>query len=68
MDEFFFKHYNPALGGKPLSAQIHAGTLQMNLHPLDLSIIIPAFNEERRLPKTLDRISYTLKTGKTLRN
>ena len=26
----------------------------MNLHPLDLSIIIPAFNEERRLPKTLE--------------
>jgi glycosyltransferase involved in cell wall biosynthesis len=28
----------------------------MNLHPLDLSIVIPAFNEERRLPKTLDNI------------
>jgi glycosyltransferase involved in cell wall biosynthesis len=28
----------------------------MNLHPLDLSIVIPAFNEERRLPKTLDSI------------
>jgi len=30
--------------------------LQMNLHSLDLSIVIPAFNEERRLPKTLDSI------------
>ncbi len=28
----------------------------MNLHPLDLSIVIPAFNEERRLPKTLDSV------------
>ncbi len=28
----------------------------MNSPPLDLSIVIPAFNEERRLPKTLDSI------------
>jgi dolichyl-phosphate beta-glucosyltransferase len=28
----------------------------MNFSPPDLSIIIPAFNEERRLPKTLNRI------------
>ena len=28
----------------------------MNSHPLDLSIVIPAYNEERRLPKTLDAI------------
>lgn len=31
-------------------------SVQMNLPPLELSIIIPAFNEERRLPKTLERI------------
>ena len=35
----------------------------MNLHPLDLSIIIPAFNEERRLPKTLDSIAAFLKSN-----
>jgi dolichyl-phosphate beta-glucosyltransferase len=28
----------------------------MNSSPLELSIIIPAFNEERRLPKSLERI------------
>ena len=32
------------------------------MHPLDLSIIIPAFNEERRLPQTLDSIGTYLKT------
>jgi len=32
------------------------------LHPLDLSIIIPAFNEERRLTQTLDFIGTYLKT------
>ena len=35
----------------------------MNLHPFDLSIIIPAYNEERRLPKTLDSIGAFLKTS-----
>jgi len=34
----------------------------MNLHPLDLSIVIPAFNEERRLPKTLDNIGAFLQS------
>ncbi len=29
---------------------------QMNSPPLELSIIVPAFNEERRLPKTLESI------------
>ncbi|HUK31566.1 MAG TPA: dolichyl-phosphate beta-glucosyltransferase [Candidatus Acidoferrum sp.] len=29
--------------------------------PVDLSIIIPAFNEERRLPQTLDRVRAFLK-------
>jgi dolichyl-phosphate beta-glucosyltransferase len=28
----------------------------MNSQPLDLSIVVPAYNEENRLPKTLDRI------------
>lgn len=28
----------------------------MNSQPLDLSIVVPAYNEEHRLPKTLDRI------------
>ena len=32
----------------------------MNSPPLDLSIIIPAYNEERRLPKALDRIGAYL--------
>lgn len=32
----------------------------MNLSPLDLTIIIPAFNEEHRLPKTLDSIAAYL--------
>jgi glycosyltransferase involved in cell wall biosynthesis len=32
----------------------------MNPQPLDLSIIIPAFNEERRLPKTLEQIGAYL--------
>jgi glycosyltransferase involved in cell wall biosynthesis len=30
--------------------------------PIELSIIIPAFNEERRLPQTLDRIGAFLKS------
>jgi dolichyl-phosphate beta-glucosyltransferase len=33
----------------------------MNSSPLDLSIIIPAYNEELRLPKALDRIGAYLK-------
>jgi dolichyl-phosphate beta-glucosyltransferase len=32
----------------------------MNAPPLDLSIIIPAFNEERRLPRTIDSIGAYL--------
>jgi glycosyltransferase involved in cell wall biosynthesis len=32
----------------------------MDSPPLDLSILIPAFNEERRLPKALDRIGAYL--------
>jgi dolichyl-phosphate beta-glucosyltransferase len=33
-----------------------AAQSQMNSQPLDLSIIVPAYNEEYRLPKTLDCI------------
>jgi dolichyl-phosphate beta-glucosyltransferase len=36
------------------------------LNPLDLSIVIPAFNEERRLPKTLDCIGRYLNTRSLL--
>lgn len=34
----------------------------MNSQQLDLSIVIPAFNEEHRLPKTLDRVVSYLQT------
>ena len=34
----------------------------MNSPPLDLSIVIPAFNEERRLPKAIEQIGSYLKT------
>jgi dolichyl-phosphate beta-glucosyltransferase len=34
----------------------------MNPQQFDLSIVIPAFNEERRLPKTLDRVVAYLQT------
>jgi dolichyl-phosphate beta-glucosyltransferase len=61
VDEWFLKRYSPATGGQRFAAQIHAAHLQMNLHSLDLSIIIPAFNEERRLPKALDSIGMYLK-------
>src|SRR5579872_5113883 len=32
----------------------------MNFSPLDLSIVIPAFNEERRLPKAIEQIGSYL--------
>ena len=35
----------------------------MNSQQFNLSIIIPAFNEERRLPKTLDRVVAYLQTN-----
>jgi glycosyltransferase involved in cell wall biosynthesis len=34
----------------------------MNSRPLDLSIVVPAYNEEHRLPKTLDSIVAYLQT------
>ena len=39
-----------------------AAPLQMNSQQFDLSIVIPAFNEEHRLPKTLDRVVGYLQT------
>ena len=38
----------------------------MNSPPLDLSIVIPAFNEERRLPKAIERVGSYL-TARSLR-
>ena len=35
----------------------------MNSQPLDLSIIVPAYNEENRLPKTLDAIVAYVRTS-----
>ena len=41
-------------------------SLQMNSPSLELSIIIPAFNEERRLPRSLERI-HAYVTERSLR-
>ena len=56
VDEFFLRRYNPASGGQSFCRKISAAQSQMNWQPLDLSIIIPAYNEEHRLPKTLDGV------------
>jgi dolichyl-phosphate beta-glucosyltransferase len=40
-----------------------AAPSQMNSQPLDLSIIVPAYNEENRLPKTLDAILAYLRAS-----
>ena len=56
MDETFFRRYNPANGRRSTCRAIHAAPSQMNSPTLDLSIVIPAYNEENRLPKTLDSI------------
>jgi glycosyltransferase involved in cell wall biosynthesis len=56
VDELFGRRYNPALGGQATCRKNAAAQSQMNSQPLDLSIIVPAYNEENRLPKTLDRI------------
>src|ERR1700681_1671590 len=62
MDESFFRRYNPATGRRSACRAIHAAPLQMNSTTLDLSIVIPAYNEERRLPKTLDCVFAYLQT------
>lgn len=56
VDEFILRRYNPASGRQATCRKIAAAQLQMNSQPLDLSIIVPAYNEENRLPNTLDRI------------
>jgi glycosyltransferase involved in cell wall biosynthesis len=45
---------------QPLAPNLLAARPQMNSPPLDLSIVIPAFNEERRLPKAIERIGSYL--------
>jgi len=63
MDEFPFERYNSASRGvSPESRVVHAAPSQMISQQLDLSIVIPAFNEEHRLPKTLDRVIAYLQT------
>src|SRR6266851_3646350 len=54
MDESSFRRYNSALGRRSACRAIHAAPSQMNSPTLDLSIVIPSYNEESRLPKTLD--------------
>ena len=56
MDEFCFRRYNFLSGGQSTCRKISAAKSEMNPQPLDLSIIIPAFNEELRLPRTLDAV------------
>jgi dolichyl-phosphate beta-glucosyltransferase len=56
MDESFFRRYNPAAWRQATRRKFAAAEAQMNSQPLDLSIIVPAYNEEHRLPKTLDSI------------
>src|SRR5271168_5064543 len=56
MDESLFRRYNPATGRRSACRAIHAAPSQMNSPTLDLSVVIPAYNEEDRLPKTLDCI------------
>jgi glycosyltransferase involved in cell wall biosynthesis len=54
---------NASPGGQnKYAAYFPATPLQMNSPPLDLSIIIPAFDEERRLPKTIERVLSYLET------
>ena len=56
MDEFRVRRYNRASWGQVTCRKLAAAPSQMNSQPLDLSIIVPAYNEENRLPKTLDGI------------
>src|ERR1700730_1330109 len=46
----------PATGRHSACRAIQGGPSQMNSPTLDLSIVIPAYNEHDRLPQTLDRI------------
>ena len=62
MDESFFRRYNPASGGRSICRAIRAAPSQMNSPTLDLSVVIPAYNEEGRLPKTLDSVIAYLQT------
>jgi glycosyltransferase involved in cell wall biosynthesis len=57
VDGFFTALYNAAPGD--LTAMPHTSSamhVQVNSSPPELSIVIPAFNEKLRLPKTLERI------------
>jgi len=62
MDESDFKLYNPAPGRSSARSSIHAATSHMNSPPLDLSIVIPSYNEESRLPKTLAAVFSYLRS------
>jgi dolichyl-phosphate beta-glucosyltransferase len=48
--------YNPFPGRQTDCRESRAAPSQMNSRPLDLTVVIPAFNEERRLPRTLENI------------
>ena len=58
MDECQGPSYNPAHSHAAVKGS--AAESRMNSPPPDLSIIIPVFNEEHRLPQTLERISAFL--------
>ena len=50
----------PPLGVRTARRELSAARPQMNSPPLDLSIVIPAFNEERRLPNAIEQIGAYL--------
>ena len=52
----------PATGRRSPCRAIGAGPSQMNAPTLDLSIVIPAYNEDARLPKSLEHIFAYLQT------
>src|SRR4029077_10812387 len=52
----------PATGRRSPCRAIRAGPSQMNAPTLDLSIVIPAYNEDGRLPKSLEHIFTYLQT------
>jgi dolichyl-phosphate beta-glucosyltransferase len=51
----------PRLEVRSACRELSAARPQMNSPPLDLSIVIPAFNEERRLPKAIEQIGSYLR-------